>query len=39
MKDAKKSGAPTRRGGSSMLLEFHCDDDRANYSFDVLNEK
>jgi imidazolonepropionase-like amidohydrolase len=26
MKDAKKSGAATRRGGSRMLIDYHCDD-------------
>ncbi|MEQ9404856.1 MAG: amidohydrolase family protein [Cyclobacteriaceae bacterium] len=36
MKDAKKNGAATRRGGSRMLLEYHCDEDHADYSFEVL---
>jgi imidazolonepropionase-like amidohydrolase len=27
MKNAKKAGGPTQKGGSRMQLEFHCDDD------------
>lgn len=30
MKDAKKAGAPTKRGGSRMLLEYHCDEEHAD---------
>lgn len=26
MKDAKKNGSPTRRGGSRQMLDLHCDD-------------
>ena len=26
MKGAKKAGAPTRKGGSRQIMEFHCDD-------------
>jgi adenine deaminase len=38
MKGVKKSGDKTQKGGSSVLLEFHCEDDRATYAFDMLNQ-
>ncbi|MFY0687657.1 MAG: amidohydrolase family protein [Cyclobacteriaceae bacterium] len=37
MKGAKKSGAPTQKGGSSYQLEFHCSEDHADYSFNMSN--
>ncbi len=27
MKSAKKGGAPTKKGGSKQLIEFHCEDE------------
>lgn len=39
MKGIKKAGARTQTGGSSIKLEFHCDDDRADYSFELLTEQ
>jgi hypothetical protein len=27
MKGAKKAGAPTKKGGSRQLMEFHCEDE------------
>ena len=39
MKGAKKAGAKTQRGGSRVLLEFHCEEEHADYSFDMLNEQ
>ena len=39
MKGAKKGGARMQRGGSRTLLEFHCEEAHADYSFDMLNEQ
>ena len=42
MKDAKKNGAPTRRGGSSSKVDFHCEDvlgEDADLDFRLLNLK
>jgi len=39
MKGVKKKGGKMQKGGSKIQLEFHCDDSRADYSFDILNDK
>jgi imidazolonepropionase-like amidohydrolase len=33
MKGAKKSGAPTRKGGSRQIMEFHCEDEIQTSNF------
>ncbi|MEQ8714791.1 MAG: amidohydrolase family protein [Cyclobacteriaceae bacterium] len=35
MKGVKKSGGRTQKGGSRELLEYHCEEEHADYSFDV----
>lgn len=37
MKDVKKSGGKTQPGSSKTLLEFHCEDEHADYSFETSN--
>ncbi len=39
MKGVKKSGDKTQKGGSKIQIEFHCNDERADYSFEMLNDK
>lgn len=38
MKGVKKSGGKTQKGGSRELLEYHCEEEHADYSFDVSNK-
>lgn len=39
MKGVKKSGGPMQKGGSSVQLEFHCEDERMDNSIKMLNER
>jgi len=39
MKGVKKKGGKTQKNGSRIQLEFHCDDERSDYSFDLLTDK
>jgi imidazolonepropionase-like amidohydrolase len=39
MKDVKKVGGKMQKGGSKMQLEFHCDSERQDYSFENMNEQ
>ncbi|MEQ9301782.1 MAG: amidohydrolase family protein [Cyclobacteriaceae bacterium] len=37
MKGVKKSGGKTQKGGSRELLEYHCEEEHADYSFENSN--
>lgn len=38
MKGVKKSGGRTQKGGSRELLEYHCEEEHADYAFEISNK-